>query len=98
GQVSISQILQTSNESKPNDSAAVDPLGRQTPNGTLFGFFQAVQVENYGQGALYLQLSGARRAARGEKLATQLKTVLDRAFLGSLRSIGIPDSNPSGTF
>ena len=98
GQVSISQILQTSNESKPNDSAAVDPLGRQTPNGTLFGFLQAVQVENYGKAALYLQLSAARRDALGEKLATQLKTVLDRAFLGSLRSIGIPDSNPSGTF
>jgi len=100
GQDSISQILPPSNESKPNDSAPVDPLGRQTPNGTLFGFLQAVQVENYGKAALYLQLSPARRDALGEKLATQLKTVLDRAFVGSLRSIGNPtdSNNPSGMF
>src|SRR5215468_9923695 len=100
GQDSISQILPPSNESKPNDSAPVDPLGRQTPNGTLFGFLQAVQVENYGKAALYLQLSPARRDALGEKLATQLKTALDRAFVGSLRSIGNPtdSNNPSGMF
>lgn len=93
GQGSISQILQPS-ESKANESGPSDPLGRQTPNGTLFGFLQAVQAEDYSKAALYLQLSPARRDALGEKLANELKTVLDRAFVGSLRSIGnAPEGN-----
>ena len=100
GQGSITEILQPGTEgSKSSDSGQVDPLGRQTPNGTLFGFLQAVQAENYGKAARYLQLSPARRDALGEKLATELKTVLDRAFVGSLRSIGNPDaSGPAGGF
>jgi MscS family membrane protein len=99
-QGSISQILQSSNEAKPSDAAPVDPLGRQTPNGTLFGFLQAVQAENYSKAALYLQLSPARRDALGAKLATELKAVLDRAFVGSLKSISNnpDDSGPSGVF
>jgi MscS family membrane protein len=87
GQGSIAQLLQPATENTKTDSAPVDPLGRQTPNGTLFGFLEAVQAQNYGKAALYLQLSPARRDAQGEKLATELKTVLDRAFVGSLRSI-----------
>jgi MscS family membrane protein len=98
GQGSITEILQPSAEtSKASESAPADPLGRQTPNGTLFGFLQAVQAENYPKAALYLQLSPARRDALGEKLAIELKTALDRAFVGSLRSISSsPDGGLSG--
>ena len=100
GRQSIEQFLQPATENNKAESAPVDPLGRQTPNGTLFGFLQAVQEGNYGKAALYLQLSPARRDALGEKLATELKIVLDRTFVGSLRSIGTsPDaSGPAGTF
>ncbi len=94
GQGSIAQLLPPAAENTKADAAPVDPLGRQTPNGTLFGFLEAVQEQNYGKAARYLQLSPARRDAQGEKLATQLKTVLDRAFVGSLRSISnSPDGN-----
>ena len=89
----ISQILQP-NKEKSIQPVVPDPLGRETPNGTLFGFLQAVQAENYATAAQYLQMSPARRTALGEQIATELKAVLDTAFVGSLRSIS---TNPEGT-
>jgi MscS family membrane protein len=90
---SISQIL-PAEPTKPNASGPTDPLGRQTPNGTLFGFLQAMQVGNYANAAQYLQMSPARRASQGDEIARQLKTVLDGAFVGSLKAIS---TNPEGT-
>src|SRR5215475_8989936 len=89
----ISQILQPNNQ-KSIQPVAPDPLGRETPNGSLFGFLQAVQAENYPTAAQYLQMSPARRAALGEQIATKLKAVLDTAFVGSLRAIS---TNPEGS-
>lgn len=94
GQKSLTQILQPPSAAKADASAPVDPLGRQTPNGTLFGFLQAVQTGNYLNAAQYLQLSPARRESQGEQVAIALKTVLDRAFVGSLKSIS---TNPEGS-
>jgi len=91
-QGSITQILQPNGKDKP--PGAPDPLGRETPNGTLFGFLQAVQAENYTTAAQYLQMSPARRSVLGAQVATELKTVLDIAFVGSLRTIS---TNPEGT-
>lgn len=88
----ISQILQPGKDK--SIQPVTDPLGRETPNGTLFGFLQAVQAENYTTAAQYLQLSPARRAAQGEQFATELKAVLDSAFVGSLRTIS---TNPEGS-
>src|SRR5215470_7647183 len=89
----ISQLLQPNNQ-KSIQPVTPDPLGRETPNGTLFGFLQAVQAENYATAAQYLQMSPARRTALGEQIATELKAVLDTAFVGSLRTIS---TNPEGT-
>ncbi len=89
----ISQLLQPDKE-KSIQPLAPDPLGRENPNGTLFGFLQAVQAENYTTAAQYLQMSPARRVALGEKIATELKAVLDTAFVGSLRTIS---TNPEGS-
>src|SRR4029077_3780913 len=98
GRQSIEEFLQPPTENNKSESAPVDSLGRQTPNGTLYGFLQAVQAANYRKAALYLQLSPARRDGLGEKLATELKTVLDRAFVGDLRSIGTsPDAGGQAT-
>jgi MscS family membrane protein len=88
----ISQILQPGKDK--SIQPAIDPLGRETPNGTLFGFLQAAQAENYTTAAHYLQLSPVRRASQGEQFAEELKTVLDSAFVGSLRSIS---TSPEGT-
>ena len=94
GQSSLSQILPSPAKEKATTPSAPDPLGRETPNGTLFGFLQAVQAENFPTAAQYLQLSPARRASQGEQIATELKVVLDSAFVGSLRTIS---TNPEGT-
>ena len=93
-QIRLSQIFPIqSTPAKPNN-APTDPLGRQTPNGTLFGFLQAVQSDNFVNAAQYLQMSPARRNLQGEQMATQLKTVLDAAFVGSLKAVS---TNPEGT-
>ena len=57
-----------------------DPLGRNTPSGTLYGFLQAAQSGNYSIAAQYLQMSAARRQTQGEDFASKLKVVIDRAF------------------
>ena len=89
--------------------AGSDPLGRDTPSGTVLGFLQAAQNGNYKVAADYLQLSAARRQAQGTELASQLKVLMDRDFEGSLRRLstrpegspdlgGIPDQQTIGTF
>jgi MscS family membrane protein len=90
----ISQILQSTTDAAKEKAAPNDPLGRQTPNGTLFGFLQAMQASNHLTAAQYLQLSPARRASQGEEIAAQLKALLDGAFVGSLKSISV---NPEGS-
>src|ERR1700719_1504641 len=74
--------------------AATDPLGRDTPSGTLYGFLQAAQSGNYYTAAQYLQMSAARRQTQGEDVATKLKVVIDRCFNGDLRRIS---NQPDGT-
>lgn len=90
-------------------TAASDPLGRDTPSGTVLGFLQQAQNGDYRTAADYLQMSAARRQAQGAELATQLKVLMDRDFEGSLRRLstrpegsldigGIPDQQAIGTF
>ena len=71
-----------------------DPLGRDTPSGTLYGFLQAAQAGNYSTAAQYLQMSPARRLTQGEDVASKLKVVIDRSFSGDLRGIS---NQPDGT-
>jgi len=78
----------------PAKASSQDPLGRDTPSGTLYGFLQAAQSANYATAAQYLQLTPARRLSQGKELAQQLKTVMDRAFRGNLRQVS---TQPEGT-
>jgi MscS family membrane protein len=87
------QILNAGQPAK--EAAPADPLGRETPSGSLFGFLQAAQNGNYSTAAQYLQMSPAKRQAEGEELARKLKVVVDRAFQGSLNRISkLPDGMP----
>jgi MscS family membrane protein len=91
------QILpgqQSTTGAPANNAAAGDPLGRNTPSGTLYGFLQAAQSGNYSIAAQYLQLAPARRQIQGEDLASKLKVVIDRSFSGDLRRIS---NQPEGT-
>ena len=68
-------------------TAPSDPLGRDTPAGTVLGFLQAAQSQDYKAASEYLQLSGTRRQSQGIVLAEKLKVLMDRAFVGSLRRL-----------
>lgn len=88
-------LQQLTNGQAPTPPAQQDPLGRDTPSGTVFGFLQAAQSYNYVAAVQYLQLPAGKHQAQLEELATQLKEVLDQAYKGSVRRISnSPDGNP----
>ena len=75
--------------------ASADPLGRDTPSGTVLGFLQAAQDGNEKIAADYLQMSAARRQSLGPDTAAKLKVLMDRAFVGRVSRISTrPDGNP----
>jgi len=82
----LSQILQGSAPTSTSSKGSTDPLGRDTPYGTVAGFLQAAQSGNYGIAAQYLQMSASRRQTEGETVASDLKEVMDRAYSGNLGS------------
>ena len=82
------------NTNAAKKGTAADPLGRETPSGTLYGFLQAAQSGNYSLAEQYLQMSPARRQTQGEDTASKLKVVIDRSFSGDLRRIS---NQPDGT-
>ncbi len=94
GQPALGQILPAPNPTASAANTPVDPLGRTTPSGTVLGFLQAAQSEDYGIAAQYLQMSPARRQSEGEQMAAKLKVVLDTAFTGRFTNFtqgeGIP--------
>jgi MscS family membrane protein len=90
---SIPNLLKTGPQ--PPNSAAADPLGRNTPSGTVLGFLQAAQSGNYRAAADYLQMSAVRRQSLGPELASKLKLLMDRAYVGSVRRISTsPEGSP----
>jgi len=79
---------------RANNPAPLDPLGRETPSGSVFGFLQAAQAGNFKTAEQYLQLKLAQRRSEGEELAEQLKMVMDHGFVGNLNRIS---NSPEGT-
>ena len=74
-------------------TAPSDPLGRETPRGTVIGFIRAAQEENNELAVLYFQPPAKGHhttPAEEQELATQLFTVLNAKFpasaLGSISS------------
>lgn len=91
----LSQILQPSTPASTAPKTPADPLGRDTPYGTVFGFLQAAQSGNYNIAAQYLQMSPAHRQSEGDTVAAHLKVVLDRAYTGNLRNVStLPEGVP----
>jgi MscS family membrane protein len=76
-------------------SASGDPLGRDTPSGTVLGFLKAAQDGNERVAADYLQMSAARRQSQGPDVAGKLKVLMDNAFVGHMRNISArPEGDP----
>jgi MscS family membrane protein len=93
-QLSLSQIVPGANTqpAKGSPAAPVDPLGRQTPSGTFFGFLQDAQQGKFELAAQYLQMSASKRQTQGEEVSRQLLAVLN--LIGTLKSVS---TNPEGT-
>jgi MscS family membrane protein len=67
-------------------SASADPLGRETPLGTVMGFVHAAQDENYSVAVQYFQPASSRRRAKAEDeqdLAAQLLAVINQKIPAS---------------
>jgi MscS family membrane protein len=65
----------------------LDPLGRETPRGTLLGFIKAAQEEHYAVAIEYFQPPPSRRRHSeqdDEELAAQLLTIFNQKFAGAL--------------
>jgi MscS family membrane protein len=92
-QGALGQILQPKGAANAPAKTGTDPLGRETPYGTVFGFLEAAQSGNFGIAAQYLQMTPARRQTQGEVLAQKLQTVMNVAFSGNLR----PSRDPEGS-
>jgi MscS family membrane protein len=71
----------------PNaQSTPADPLGRETPRGTVMGFLRAAQDENYAVAVQYFQPAPGRRRVRADEeqdLAVQLLAVINQKILAS---------------
>jgi MscS family membrane protein len=94
GAQSVGGLLKPGAKNQDANSAS-DPLGRDTPSGTVFGFLQSAGSGDYKSAADYLQMSGARRQSQGLNLADKLKVLMDRAFVGSIRRLSTrPEGSP----
>jgi MscS family membrane protein len=66
---------------------AADPLGRDTPRGTLTGFMQAAQKGDIERAAEYLQLPRQQSEVDSARVVSDLKALLDHAYVGRLVTI-----------
>jgi MscS family membrane protein len=89
-QGALGALLQTPTPANASTKATADPLGRDTPYGTVFGFLQQAEKNNYSVAAQYLQMSLSRRQTEGAAVAEDLKEVMDRGYSGTLGS-KLPD-------
>jgi len=90
--VSFAQAPFSSTQAKPSQGppATNDSLGRSTPRGTITGFLKAAQEEHYETAVEYLDLGERPSTATRKnalKVASELKTILDRRGLVQLNEI-----------
>jgi len=83
---------QTPPKPAPEVANAADPLGRDTPRGTVLGFIKAVDSENFERAVQYLDTRASPKAA--QKLARDLKEILDRRL--SAANIDLLSTKPEG--
>ncbi len=65
----------------------LDPLGRETPRGTLLGFIKEAQEEHYAAAIEYFQPAPSHRRRSeqdDEEVAAQLLTIFNQKFAGAL--------------
>lgn len=65
----------------------VDPLGRDTPRGSLTGFVEAAQRGEIDRAAQYLQLPRQETEIDTTRVVDDLKVLLNNAYVGRLASV-----------
>jgi len=89
---SVLKALSTGASSAQAAIRNTDPLGRDTPRGTLTGFMEAAQKGDDERAAEYLQLPHQENEIDSNRVVQDLKALLDHAYVGRLASItGNPD-------
>jgi MscS family membrane protein len=92
----VTSLLKPGTPAVAPSPASADPLGRDTPSGTVLGFLKAAQDGNEKAAADYLQMSAARRLSQGPDVAGKLKVLMDNTFVGSVRNISTrPEGDPN---
>ena len=74
-----------------SEVATADPLGRSTPQGTVFGFTKSAAQGNYDQALQYLDTK--MTGARAQKLVDGLLVILER---GSSGKVAMLSNKPEG--
>ena len=93
-QTALTQSIQLGAPAPASAASPTDPLGRNTPSNSVFGFLKAATSGDYSIAAQYLQMSPAHRQADGEEAAMKLKFVLDNDFLGNYSRFNQPEGTP----
>jgi MscS family membrane protein len=93
---SVGGILKAAQEPVPSTASTTsDPLGRDTPSGTVLGFLHAAQGDNPKTAGDYLQMTAARRQSQGADTSDKLKRLMDNAFVGSVQRLSTrPEGSP----
>jgi MscS family membrane protein len=87
--------LLPSTTEKAEPAAPVDPLGRANPRGTVLGFLQAAQSAHPDSAAQYFQASRGRRPADDQRIVHELKSLMDRGYVGNINRItDLPEGTP----
>lgn len=73
---------------------AGDALGRNTPNGTVFGFLETARNGRYKDASQYLQMSRDARATDGARIARQLYVLMESAFV---ERVGVISGHTEGS-
>src|SRR5437868_3294867 len=84
-----SSPAQTPAEPAPQRTSVRDPLGRESPFGTMTGFSSAVHRSDFAAAGQYLELAGPHTPEQIERLARDLSDLLDRHFTQSLASLSM---------
>ena len=85
----------TAQTKPPEPAKPVDPLGRTNPRSTVLGFLQAAQSAQPDSAAQYFQASRSRRPTDDQKIVQELKSLMDRAFVGNINRItDLPEGTP----
>jgi MscS family membrane protein len=92
----VSSLLPTAKPASSQPASPPDPLGRDTPRGTLLGFAHAAQDESERAIEYFQPAPKGHRStpAEEQELAAQLVTVLNARF--SVSALGLISNDPEG--